>query len=150
ELRARAQFDFAANAIVNEVIDRLDSHVQAMWGIAGLLSLNPDTRRSEWRSFIESTRLFERLPGTQAIGYGKLVRAQDRDAHVATMRREGFASYRIWPSDATQDAVAVTFMKPITDRTPAILGFDLSTDPTRRLALERARDWGTPVVSGRL
>lgn len=146
---AKTRFDFAANTLVNEVTDRLDTHVQTLWGAAGLLAAHPNVTRAQWRAFVDGLKLSERLSDTRAIGFAKRVRASEADAFVREMRAQGFPDFHIWPPSTRDEFVVVTFVEP-RDGPSLSLGYDVMTLQDRVTTLEQARDTGLPVVSPKL
>src|ERR1700710_1591768 len=56
------QFQISANTIVNEITDRLDAHMQTLWGAAGFIAANPQPTRQQWRAFVDALHMPERLP----------------------------------------------------------------------------------------
>ena len=147
---ARVQFAFTVNSIVDEVTDRLDSHVQTLWGTVGLLAANPDVSYAQWRAYVAALQLAERLPSTRAVGFARFVRAGETEAHVRSMREQGFPTYAVWPAGERQEHVVVAFSELLDNRSGTSFGFDMFTNPTRRVALERARDSGEPMITGKI
>jgi len=114
--------------------------------------------RPQFREFVGPS--LERQPGVQALNWVPRVSDAMRDAHERAIRAEEFPDYRITERDADGRTVParrraeyfpVVYRESIADADPrGALGFDIASDSRRRLALERARDSGLPVATGRL
>ena len=57
---------------------------------------------------------------------------------------------RVWPSGPRDEYHAIVFLEPMDERNQAAIGYDMYTEPTRREAMERARDSGTAAASGKV
>jgi diguanylate cyclase (GGDEF)-like protein/PAS domain S-box-containing protein len=146
-----SQFDFSLGDTVSRVEQRMAAYEQMLHGVQGLFAAVGDVGRDNMRDYVSALNLDANFSGIQAIGVIKWVSAAHKDAHVAGMVMDGFSHYGIEPQ-GTRDNYA-----PIVQREPnvggnrrALLGFDAWTDPVRRLAMEKARDSGMAVISGKL
>lgn len=98
-------------------------------------------------------------PGIQALEWAPLVRQPERAAYEqrlqdVTSGRQSSITERdrtgtLTPAATRPTYVPVTFLEPWQSN-EAALGFDLASNPTRRIALERARDTGKPAATGRI
>ena len=66
------------------------------------------------------------------------------------MRQAGFASYAVLPAGQRENYVPIVQREPNLGRNYAVLGFDMWSDPTRRAAMEHARDSGSVAISGKV
>jgi CHASE1-domain containing sensor protein len=85
----------------------------------------------------------------QIMAYARRIPALERDAYVAEVRREGYLDFELKPAGERDEYSSVHFLEPFSDRSMRIFGYDMLTDPVRRLAMERARDSAEPIFSGR-
>ena len=150
DARARVQFDFAAAKLVDSIRERVNSYSQVLWGGVGLFAATPDVTREQWRVYVNALNIEQRLPGIQGIGYAKVIRAQDKDAHVAELRAQGFAQYDIWPAGDRDTYTSIVYLEPFDWRNQRAFAYDMFTEPTRRAAMQRARDIGLASVSGKV
>src|SRR5690606_19068690 len=67
--------------------------------------------------------------------------------HEAALRVEGFSDYTVYPAGVRESYAPVVFLEPMTDANRRMLGFDMASEPVRRVALEVARDQGEAVLS---
>src|SRR5437660_10281458 len=51
---------------------------------------------------------------------------------------------------SVRSITTIIYLEPVNRRNQVAIGYDMFTDPIRRAAMERARDLGLPVASGRV
>ncbi|MGB3200932.1 MAG: CHASE domain-containing protein [Nodosilinea sp.] len=98
-------------------------------------------------------------PGIQALEWAPLLPQRDRATYEQWLQvrtgsptlgiTERNASGDLVLASARSDYVPVTFLEPW-QTNEAALGYDLASDETRRIALERARDTGKMAATGRI
>ena len=147
---ARAQFERRTETAEAAIRSRMLGYEQVLRSGAARIASAPTTTRKEWRDFIAHLALEERFPGIQSIGYAERVQPGDREAHARRLRAEGFADYEIRPPAERGDAFPIVFNEPFTGRNARVLGFDMYSEPTRRAAMERARDTSDVAISGKV
>lgn len=112
--------------------------------------------RMEFRSFVRP--FLERHPSIQALEWIPRVSAQERAKYEAEARADGFPGFQITEKDENGVLVRagerpeyypVYFLQPYSGN-EAALGYDLASNPTRRQALEQARDTGQPTATARI
>ncbi len=70
--------------------------------------------------------------------------------HEAAIQAEGLPDYQVKPAGERDSYSSVIFIEPFDWRNQRALGYDMSTEPVWRAAMDRAIDTGLPVVSGRI
>src|SRR5471032_3108025 len=137
---ARSQFERRTETAEAAIRSRMLSYEQVLRAGAARIASAPSVTRREYRDFIAQLGLEERFPGIQSIGFDERVKASQREAHVKRMRSEGFPDYDIRPSGERADYFPTVFNEPFVARNARFIGFDAYSDPTRRAAMDRARD----------
>lgn len=122
----------------------------ALRGGAAFFSGSREIGRDEWRSYVETLELTEFLPGMQGIGFAEWIPAPALAAHEARLRHDGFDGYRVWPEGARAGYSAVVYLEPFSGRNLRAFGYDMFSDPVRRVAMAQARDSGIGALSGRV
>ncbi len=148
--RDRLRFENAVQAAGDRLSARLDIYVAMLRGAQGLFAASDGVTREEFASFVARLDLPGTYPGIQGIGFTERFLPHQQEALEARMRAQGVEAFRAWPEDDRQVRHAILFLEPLDRRNRAALGFDMSTEPTRREAMERARDSGRPAMSGRV
>ena len=115
------RFEFRVREIAQQLSGRMYDYEQVLRGAVGLLAASREVTAQEWRSYVTTLQLDASYPGIQAIAY---------------------APYAA--------RAPIRFIEPPGRGNDRVLGFDMLSDPVRRVALERARDTGEPVLTGRV
>jgi diguanylate cyclase (GGDEF)-like protein len=147
---ALVQFERRTETAVAAVRARMLSYEQVLRSGAARMASSPSVSRAEWHDFIAHLQLEERFPGIQALGYAQRVGDWERPAHVKRMRESGFPDYDIRPEGERPDYVVVVYSEPFAGRNVRFLGYDMLADPTRRDAMERARETADVAISGKV
>ena len=151
ELRFRAQTADARDAIQR----RFDSYVDMIRAPRALFASSNDVNRKEFAQFVAGLEPARHFSGIVGMTFVRRVSSDDRDAYVAAVRGDttltpqGYPDFDIWPGGQRAEYFVYEYLEPFAPNAPA-LGYDLATEPVRLAALERARDEGTVVVTGRL
>jgi len=152
-LRARDQLRFtgATQDFRLALQARIDTYVALLRAGSALFAANDVVTRNEFHAFIDHLDLPARFPGIQGIGFAAAVPRADVPALVADMRQQGVDDFHVWPFDPRREFyTSIVFLEPLDLRNRAALGFDMFSEPTRRAAMERARDTGAPAASGKV
>ena len=147
---ARTQFERRTETAEAAIRSRMLSYEQIIRSGAARIASSPAISRKEWRDFISFLQLDERFPGIQSIGYAERVKRAEREAHVKRVRAEGLPDYEIRPPGERAEYFPVVFNEPFAGRNVRVMGFDMDSEPTRRAAIERARDNADLAISGKL
>jgi diguanylate cyclase (GGDEF)-like protein len=147
---ARAQFERRTETAEAAIRTRMLSYEQILRSGAARIASSPAVSRKEWRDFIAHLQLEERFPGIQAVGFAERVKAAGHNSHVTGMRAEGIPDYEIRPAGERREYFPVVFNEPFVGRNARVLGYDEYSDPTRRAAMDRARDGGDVAISGKV
>jgi PAS domain S-box-containing protein len=145
-----AEFRSRAAGATAEIRTRLLGYVQLLRGAGALMDATRTVSRSQWRAYVDRLSLGQSFPDVEGIGFAKSVTAQDKDTHIATIRAEGLPDYDIHPVGQRDIYYPVIYLEPEGKRDSRLLGDDLFVDPVQRNAMERARDFGTPAMSGKV
>ena len=144
-----AEFDYQVRQSVRRIEQRMESYEQVQRGTQAFLLGSMDVNRDDYRLFIESLRIADRFPGIQGVALVQLVPPPDLARHTSAVRRS-VPDYTIKPAGTRELYSAITHIEPFTGMNLRALGFDMLTDPTRREAMERARDSGQAAASGKV
>ncbi|MBI4742776.1 MAG: CHASE domain-containing protein [Betaproteobacteria bacterium] len=148
ELRAR--FDFALRETVSRVEQHMVAYEQMLRGVQALFATTGTMDRKAFHDYVGTLQPDANFSGVQALGIAKRVPSQLKAAHVATMRRLGFAGYEILPAGERELYAPVVQREPGIGRNRAPFGFDPWSDPVRRQAMEKARDSGMAAITGKV
>jgi len=122
ENESRALFDFRVREIAQALGGRMLDYEQVLRGAVGLLAASRDVTAAEWKAYVASLQLDSSYPGIQAIAL----------------------------AIPSRGVLPVRYVAPLGRGNARIVGFDLLSETERRAAIERARDTGEAVLTGRL
>lgn len=158
----QTEFDAHVRGVTDDIKKRLRGYEQIMHGIDGLFSHSAiPVSRSEFRDHIAKLRLKEDFPGIQGVRFVPIVPDAAKGRHIAAMRKDGLASYTVWPEGRRDIYAPVAYVEPFDKRNQQVFGYDMLSDldhprsgepiPGQRLyAMEQARDSGDLIISGKI
>jgi|GEM_PF-1030425 len=136
--------------VISHIVNRLQSHELVLLGGKGLFNLGIDVDRRKWRSYVSTLQHDQNLPGILGVGYAQWLTREQKEAHLRKIRSEGFPEYNIMPAGDRPVYSSIAYLEPFTWRNQRAFGYDMYSEPTRRAALDRARDTGVTTVSGKI
>jgi len=147
---ARIEFEFAGHEIAIKVKERLQDHEQILRSGAALFAASEKVTRANWRNFFEHLQVDNQLPGILGLGYARLIPPERLAQHLQEIRQEGFPDYHVWPEGERAVYTAIIYLEPFTNRNLRAFGYDMLSEPTRRVAMERARDDNAAALTGKV
>lgn len=145
---AKERFGFRTDEIGTLISRRLEEQEKVLRGGVGLINAAGMVNRAQWRTFVSDLQIEKFYPGLQGYAFVKMLQPQDKAAHIASVRREGFPDYDIRPSGEREIYSTVLNIEPFTGLNLRAFGADGYSEPMRRAAMEHARDSGEVAVSG--
>ena len=149
--RERERFKVLVEALQESMVQRFDEYQQVLRGAAGLFAASQSLTRGEWRNYFESLTLTNRYPGIKGLGYIERVQPADLQDFEARTRQEesrydDAADFHAWPAGDRPSYYIVKYVEPRESNRRAV-GYDISSEPFRRQAVEEARDTGEATLS---
>ncbi|OLP16197.1 hypothetical protein BST81_22610 [Leptolyngbya sp. 'hensonii'] len=148
--RDQLQFDNATQRTLKDIQDRINTCIALLRAGNGLFAATDRVSLNEFRIYVSQLSLRQQYPGLQGIGFSRRVTPSQVEDLVQTMRRQGVQNFYIRPPYVRQEYHTIVYLEPLDRRNQAAIGFDMFTEPIRRVAMERARDSGRPAMSGRV
>lgn len=146
----RVRFDLFADEAMAQIHDRMENYDHMLLSGLSLLEASDRVEREEWRAFFGHFTLDRLYPGTQGVGLAVRVGRDQWAGHEAAVRAEGFPDYAIKPPGVRDEAYPIVFIEPFSERNQRAFGYDMFSEPVRREAMARARDTGTPALTGKV
>jgi signal transduction histidine kinase len=150
ERQANDDFISVSKEIVLRVEARLEAHVLILRAGAAFFAVSDTVTRDEWREFIERSEVHNTLPGIQGVGFSYIIPLGKLEQHIEQLRQEGFPDYTVTPSYERDIYTSILYLEPFAGRNLRAFGFDMFSHPVRRKAMELARDYNLPMLSGRV
>ncbi|MGN6701359.1 MAG: CHASE domain-containing protein [Burkholderiaceae bacterium] len=144
------EFDFRVRESNRQLDQRMQTYKQVLRGMLGLFVAEGRVTREQFHDYFQTLHLEASYPGIQGIGFVELVRPPELARHLVSVRREGFPEYVIKPPGQRDVYSAIVYIEPFSGRNLRAFGYDMFSEPTRRAAMEQARDSGHAAVSSRL
>lgn len=148
--RASERFKYTAIDVVTAISERMNEYELALRGGLALFHASESVSRQEWRSFADTLHLNKHFPGIQGLGYSVMLQAEEVAEHETTIQQEGYPDYQIKPAGIRDSYSSIIYLEPFDWRNQRAFGYDMFSEPTRRQAMERARDTADFSASGRV
>ncbi len=147
---AGQQFELHVRDVIDSIEWRLHQHEQILLGGAGLFDASESVSRTEWHDYIERLRLKENYPGIQGVGFTQIIRPAELQAHIASVRAEGFPDYTVNPPGKRPLYTSIVYLEPFSGRNLVAFGYDMMSDATRANAMRMAAGSGKTAISGKV
>ncbi|WP_417545572.1 CHASE domain-containing protein [Marinobacter sp.] len=134
----------------SRIKDRMLAYELALRGGTALFRASSQVTRDEWSDYVFSLQLDQHFPGIQGIGFSLRIPSADKAEHIRQIQAEGFPDYRVKPAGEREEYTSIIYLEPFDERNRQALGYDMFSQPTRREAMERARDTGAAAMSGKV
>ena len=154
--RAQLVFERQSRDITDSLFANLNSYMEVMYSIGEFYRVGASVDRNAFHLLTEG--LLSRHPGIQALEWIPRIPGGQRSFYEDAARGDGFLQFGISALDSQKKLVAapskdeyfpVYYVEPYIGNEKA-LGYDLSTNPARLDALDKARDLGKAVATSRL
>ena len=148
--RAEERFEHEVDSAAVAIGKRMQEYEQVLRGGIALFRASDTVTRADWNEYVSTLNIDTYWPGIQGIGYAMMIPAADLAGHLRAMRSSGFPDYALSPPGERPIYSSIVYIEPFTGRNLRAFGYDMFAEPTRRRAMEQARDSGKPALSGRV
>lgn len=143
------EFEFRVRQSVRRLEERMETYQQVQRGTQAFLLGAMQVKDQDFQLFVDSLKLPQRYPGIQGIALVELIQPNQLAEHTRSRQRDN-PNYRVHPPGERSIYSSITHIAPYTGLNLRAQGFDMLTNPTRRVAMERARDSGQAAASGKV
>jgi signal transduction histidine kinase len=144
------RFNNQVNRLNSSIENKINLYVALIKGSRGFIEATPELSRQKFADYIERLDLQNKYTGIQGIGFSKIVKPSERAALIEKMQSEGFPDFKIHPDFERDSYQTVIFLEPLNAVNRAAIGFDMSTEPVRRDAMEQARNTSNAAASAQV
>lgn len=148
DAKAHTRFDRLVDRVDAEVTQLLNLPFFGLKGAAGVYAASQSVQRADFRAYVASSRIVQDYPGMRGFGFIERVQRHDLPAFIAAQRKDESPGFNVRSRSDAGDLYVVKFVEPETF-SQSMLGADVSLDPTRRQAIDRAVRTGLATLSGR-
>ena len=154
EREASLRFDNDSRSVEQQIAVRVRLYTDVLVTMRALFGEDSYVTRAEFRDFVTGLDLPSRYPGFQTLNYAAYVRADTLSSFLDAQRKDVLLKnagidFSIHPPGLRDSYDVLTYLEPLAANREA-LGLDMDAVPQRRAALEKLRDTGEPISSGRL
>ncbi|MDH4944348.1 CHASE domain-containing protein [Sulfurimonas sp. C5] len=100
----------------------------------------------EWHDFAGALDLAANSPGMQGFGYSKMIQAEEIESIEEEMRKN-LPFFSLKPKSKRNIYSAILYLEPLDERNLEAIGYDMYSEPTRREAMDIARDTGSAAIT---
>lgn len=148
--KEQLQFENEVENVEQSISETLMTYLALLNAARGYVYTHEYIDRENFSQFVSELRLREAYPGLQGIGYITTVEQSQKAAVEARQRAQGFDDFTIHPATSSGRYYPILYLEPLDQRNDIALGFDMSSQQVRRVAMEQARDSGDAVLSGKV
>lgn len=143
-------FAYLSREITLSIEQRLSTYMYVLRSVEGLYVSSQHISRDAFHNYVKNLRLATYYPGIQAIGFAPIVPQAEKALHTLSIRESGYLNYGIFPEGEREFYAPIVYIEPFAGTNRHIVGYDMFSEPIRRAALQRSRDSGNPVMSGKV
>lgn len=145
---ARAEFVVSAEQVVDLAQQRLVNYDLTIRGAVALFGTVARPSPVQWHAFTEGLQLSMRFPAIVALGFAPYVTSSGLEALQLEKRATEGRLFSVWPRGIREHYAPILYLEPRTPENIAATGYDMYADPTRRAAMDAARDGGALQMTG--
>jgi signal transduction histidine kinase/CHASE1-domain containing sensor protein len=135
----------------NDIQNHLQTYIALLDGTSGLFAASNQVNKQEFQAYINQLDLRQRYPGIQGIGFSVRVTSEEIPTLAAKNPQQGWKDFVLRPKlPQRSEYFPILYLEPLDRRNQAAIGYDMFSEPTRRTAMELARDTGLPVASAKV
>jgi len=144
---AQERFDTAANEYVYKIQKHILKYERVLQSGVGFFHGSDSVTRKEWHDFVQALDLEHNYQGIEGLGFAKMIKPNEVEQVERQMREDGFESFSLKPTGKREQYSSILYLEPMHVRNIEAIGYDMFSEPTRRLAMQRARDTAKAIMS---
>src|SRR5262245_932708 len=151
--RIKLEFKRRTDQLAQQLQENFDNHILVLHSVENLYASSVAINRQQFKTFV--ARWFSLHPGIRAVSWSPRIFDSERANYEQAARQDGLSNFQVTEQSregqlvrAAQRAeyIPVYYLETVRG-TGRALGFDTASDPTRREALDLARDTGKPTAT---
>jgi PAS domain S-box-containing protein len=129
---------------------RMGYYLQILKGVNGLFAASDTVTRRDFQQYLSTLQVTANYPGVQGIGFAVMVPPEKLASLERRVRAEGFPDFEVRPAGPRTEYSSIIFLEPMNAQNKRAFGFDMFNEPIRREAMEAARDFNLPAMTGKV
>ena len=150
ESQEQKEFVQVCNEIKSKIINRINIQTEFLISGSSLFEASQSVTREEWKRFNKFSVGNVKFIGVQGLGFSTLIKKEQLKNHVSAIQKEGFPKYKVFPLMIRDSYTSIIYLEPFSGRNTLAFGYDMFSEPVRRKAMELARDYNKPILSGKV
>lgn len=150
ENKDRVRFENDVTRLDATINNKIRIYISVLKSGRGFIETVKEVNRETFRTYVNSLDLKNNYTGVQGIGYAKRIFSDEGDVLAQRMESEGYTNFKIFPQTSKDDFITILYLEPLNERNRRAIGFDMSSEPNRREAMDKARDTGEPVATRKI
>ncbi len=146
----KQELEIGAFDIKFRIQSMLSSHVQFSRSCASFFMSSDSVTKDDWKDYVEKSKIAENLNGFQGIAYVMIVSNNQLENHTQRFKDVLSKNYTVFPSSTEEVYTPIVYIEPLQDRNIKALGFNVSTNPHMKKAIEKARDSNKTIVTDKV
>lgn len=144
------RFSYYIRQAEADIRARTDMYRALLRSGRALYGAEADVSPEEFRTFIRLKETQQRYPGIQGVGFAKRYTREEIDSAERALGYVYPNRFKTFPAGDRDEYFPIIYLEPMDRRNSRALGYDMFTDPVRRVAMEAARDTGYAYASGKV
>ena len=146
----KQQIEIGAIDIKDRIQSALNAHLQFSRSCASFFMSSDSVTKDDWKHFVEKSKVAEHLKGFQGIAYIMIVPNDQLENHIQRFKDVFSNDYTVFPSSIEEKYTPIVYIEPLQGRNIKALGFNISSNPLMRKAIEQARDSNKTMLTDRV
>ena len=137
----RGDFERISQRYLISIKNNLNDYSQLVRSAVAMVTALPMVDSRAWQDYVAQLKLEDRYPGLTGLGIAIRQRPEELADMEKERRAEGDApDFKVFPKGRQQELHVMTYLGARSEISRLTLGFDLYTEPSRRAAIDYARD----------
>jgi len=146
----KLELETAAVDIKFRIQSMLNSHIQFTRSCTSFFMSSDTITKDDWKYFVEKSKIAQYLAGFQSISYIMIVPNNQLENHVQRFKKVFSNDFTVYPPSTEEVYTPITYIEPLQDRNIKALGFNISSNPLMKKALENARDSNKTMLTDKV
>lgn len=143
-------FKFEVAQTLQAIEQRMQGYQQVLRGGIGLFKASEHVNRQEFHDYVTNFAVDKHWPGIQGIGYAVMLKPEEKEVFVNTVKLEGFNEFKVFPAGERDKYSSILYLEPFTARNQRAFGYDMYSEKARHIAMDIARDNGNVAFSAKV
>ena len=144
------RFNTNVSQIQSSIESRIGLYTVLLKSGRGFIEASENLNRKDFSNFVQSLELQKNYKGVQGIGYSVVFKPEEKQALIKRMQSDGIADFKVFPDAGNLNTQSVVFLEPFNEFNKSAIGYDMSTEQQRKIALDRAADTGEAAATSQV